>query len=128
MHIGIFAAIFSENFGKNIEAGRLIGADHQSATRRVTVIGDRHKRLVAQFFHPYCVVVKNLARRGQLNAFAGTIEQPVAILLLQLADLRADRGLRPEDFFSGTREAALAGNFQESYELIKIHGGSRRRL
>jgi hypothetical protein len=38
-----------------------------------------------------------------------------------LADLRTDRRLRAKYFFAGAREAALAGNLQESNKLIEVH-------
>src|SRR5271165_1178246 len=65
--------------------------------------------------------MEDLAGRSQLYGLARAVEQAIAVLLLELANLRADRRLRAEYFFSGTREAALPGHFQKCDELIKIH-------
>jgi hypothetical protein len=65
--------------------------------------------------------MKNLAGWGQLDGFARAIQQAIAVFLLQLADLRAHRRLRAENFLSGTGKAPLPGDFQKCDELIEIH-------
>ncbi len=123
LHIGKTAAIFGENFGQNIKAGGFVGPDKQRSARRMPVIGDRDQGFVAQLFHAQGIVVEDLAGGSQLHGLARAIEQAVAILLLQLANLGADRRLRTENFFSGAREAALPGDLEECNELIEIHVG-----
>ena len=85
------------------------------------MVGHRHERLVAKCFQALGVLEKNLAGWGQFHRLAGAVEQTVAVLLLELADLCTDRRLRAENLLSGTRETALSSDFQEGNELIKVH-------
>ncbi|MGD0568649.1 MAG: hypothetical protein ABSA78_09615 [Candidatus Sulfotelmatobacter sp.] len=93
-----------------MEARSFIGSNMERAARRVAVVGNGHQRLVAQFFEPQGVVVEDLASGRQLDGFARPVEKAIAVFLLQLANLCADRRLRTKNFLSGTREAALPGN------------------
>ena len=61
--------------------------------RRPTMVGNRHQRFISQILQSLGVFVKNLTRWSQFHRFAGTVQQAVAVLLLQLADLCADGGL-----------------------------------
>ena len=117
----VAAAVFPEHLGQHIQAGRLVGANPQCAPWGTAVVGYCDQRFVTQVLHALRVFEKHLPSRGQFYCLARAIEQTVAILLLQLADLGADCRLRAEYLFSSTREAALPGNFQERDELIEIH-------
>ena len=77
------------------------------------MIGDGRQRLVAEVPQALGVLVEDLAGRRQLYRFARTIEQAVAIFLLQLANLGADRRLRAEDLLPGAGEAAMPGDLEE---------------
>ena len=122
MHIGIAAAILAEDFRQNIKAGSFVGSNHQSAAGRLAVVCHGYERFIAQLLHAQRVLVKDLSGRGKLDRLSRSIEQAVAVLLLELANLRADCRLRAENFLSRAREAALAGNLQKGDELIEIHG------
>ena len=81
----------------------------------------RDQRFLTQQFQPLGVVIKHLPGRRQFDGLARTVEQPIAILLLQLAYLGADRRLRSENLLSSARKTALFGDFQKRNELIEIH-------
>ncbi len=85
------------------------------------MVGDRHDRFFAQRFKALGIVEQHLPGGRQLYGFAGAVEEAIAILLLQLADLRADRGLRAEHLFTGAGKAALFRHFQKRDELIEVH-------
>ena len=121
LHRRIAPAVFPENLRQNIQAGGLVGAHAQRAAGRAAVVRHRHQRFFAQIFQPLGIFVKNLAGRSQLYRLAGAVEQAVAILLLQLADLRADRRLRAENLLPRTGKTALSGHFQKRNELIEVH-------
>ena len=86
------------------------------------MVGDGGQRFIAKILQPLGIFVENLTGRRQLYGLAGSIKQPVSILLLQLADLRTDRRLRTEYFFPGAGKTALPGDFQECDQLVEVHG------
>src|SRR5215510_16320568 len=45
----------------------------------------------------------------------------MTVLLLELADLRANRRLRTQNLFCRPREVSQLGNFKKGIQLIKIH-------
>src|SRR5436853_353683 len=59
--------------------------------------------------------------RSEPHPLARAIEQLGPVVPLELPDLRADRRLRAEHFFSRTGEVAQLGHFQKRGELTKIH-------
>jgi hypothetical protein len=85
------------------------------------MVGHRHQRFLAQLFQAFGIVVEHLSGRSQLYGLARAVEEAIAILLLQLADLGADRRLRAENLLTRAGKAALFGHFQKRDELIKIH-------
>jgi hypothetical protein len=85
------------------------------------VVGDGHKRLFAQQFEALGVVEEDESGRSQLYGFAGAIEKSIAVFLLELADLGANRGLGAKYLLAGAGKTALLGDFQERDELIEIH-------
>ena len=63
---------------------------------------------------------EQFARLGQPHAAAGAIEQPGAELILQRADLLAERGLRDAESLRGAAEMHLLGNAQEIAQMAKV--------
>ena len=123
LHWRIAAAVFGKNLRQNIQTCGLVGAHPQGAARRTAVVGHRHQRFVAQGLQALGIFEKYLAGRSQFYRLARAVEQAVAVLLLQLADLGAHRRLRAENLLAGTGKTALPGNFQERDELIEVHCG-----
>ena len=85
------------------------------------MVGHGHQRFIAQRLHPFRVFVEDLTGRSQLHRLARAVKQAVAVLLLQLANLRAHRRLRAENLFPRARKTALPSHFQERDELIEVH-------
>jgi len=85
------------------------------------MVGHRHQRFLAQQFQALGIVVEDLFGGGKFYGLALAVEQAIAILLLQLADLGADGRLGTEDFLSSARKTALSRHFQKCDELIEIH-------
>src|SRR5581483_8025426 len=121
LHRGIATAIFSEYFGQNVQAGRLVGADAQGSTWRATVVGDGREGFVPEILQSLSIFVENLACGSKFHRLSGAIQEPVPIFLFQLPDLRADRRLRAEYLFAGAGETPLPGYFQKGDELIEVH-------
>src|SRR5256885_16822074 len=69
---------------------------------------------------PYTTLFRS-PRGGQRDPAAETLEEIGAQFLLQLPDLRADRGLCPVTGLGGLREALQPDDFQKCVELIKVH-------
>jgi len=122
LHAGIKAAIFRENIRKNVKASGFVRAYGDGATRHVALVGDSQQRLVLHLQHAFGVSEKDAAGGRESDVFAGAVKQAIAVFLFELTYLRADRGLRAEDFLPGAREAAKLGDFHEGDELVKIHG------
>src|SRR5579875_299733 len=121
LHGGISPAVFRENIGQHIQAGGLVGAHGERAARRGGLIGNGTKRLIPQREQPVRVFEQRLASHRKPNGFANAIEKLLSVFLFELADLGADSRLRAVEFLSGAREAALLRDFQESYEVVKVH-------
>src|SRR6266851_1871431 len=85
------------------------------------MVGHGGERFVAEILQTLRVFVEDLAGRGEFYGFAGAVEQAVAILLFQLANLCADCRLGTENLFSCAGEAALPCDFQKSNELVEVH-------
>ena len=113
LHRRVTPAVFRKHLRQNVEAGSLVGADAKRAARRAAMVRHRHQRFLAQQFQPLGIVIEHLSGGGQLYGLAGAVEQAIAILLLQLADLGADRRLGAENFLSSAGKAALPGHFQK---------------
>ena len=106
LHAGIQAAVLREDVGKNVEAGGLVGADDDRAARVGAVVGDSEQRFVAQLQQALGVGEQDAAGGSQRDVFAGAVEKAVAVVLLELPDLRADGGLRAKNFLAGARKAS----------------------
>ena len=85
------------------------------------MVRDVHQRLIPQTLQAQSIFVEDLTGGSELDGFARAVEKAVALFLLQLADLRADRRLGTEDFLSRAREAALPCHLEESNKLIEVH-------
>ncbi len=121
MNLGIKAAIFLEGAGQNVKTRGLVGADGEHAAGRGALIGDGADGFVAQGEKASAVFEENFAGGSEADFFAGTVEEARSIFLLEQADLGADGGLREKDLFSGAREVAELGDFEEGGDLIEIH-------
>ena len=84
-------AVFGKDLGQNVQASGFIGANHECATGGLTVVSDGHQRFVPQTLQAQSIFVEDLTGRSELDGFARPIQQAVPVLLLELADLRADR-------------------------------------
>src|SRR5580693_1564395 len=114
-------AVFRKYLRQNIQTGSLIGADPKRAARSAAMVRDRNQRFLAQQLQPFGIVIKHLSRWSQFDRLSGPVEQSIAIFLLQLAYLGANRRLRAENLLSSARKTALFGHFQKRDELIEIH-------
>ena len=117
----IAALKFGKNIGKQIEAGRFVGAEDDRALDDVAAVGDDLNGFVAEAEQFFGVFEKNDAGGSQLDGLGRTVEEPGLVSLLELANLCADRGLRAEDFLTGTREALQFGDEDEGSKLIEVH-------
>lgn len=120
-HAGKLLVVPGQHFRKNVEKGAFIGADGKRARGHACLIGNGMDRPGLQRQHLAGVVQHDLARRSEADGLGGTVKQLLTVLLLQLADLRADGRLGTENLFRGTGKTAQAGDFHESLELVEIH-------
>src|SRR6266849_655858 len=120
-HRRVTAAVLGEYLGQNIQAGSLVRSDTQGSARGAAMVSDSGQGFIAEVFQALRVFEEYLAGWGEFYSFPGAVEQTIAILLLQLPDLRADRGLGTKNLLSGAREAALPRDFQKGNELVEVH-------
>src|SRR5260221_631650 len=85
-----------KNIRQKIQAGCLVGAEHHRTLHHVAAIRNKLHRLIAQPQKILRILAYHFPGRCQLHAFCRAVQQPRVISLLQLPDLRADRGLRAE--------------------------------
>ena len=104
LNAGIQMAVLGENVRQDIEASGFIGADDKRSARTGALIRYGKQRLIAHLQQAFGVSEQHSACGCEGYVFTGTIQQPVAVLLFQLADLGADRGLRAKDLLPGTRK------------------------
>ena len=57
--------------------------------------------------------LQRLARNRKPHGLPDAVKQLLAVLLLELANLRADGRLRPVELLAGARETALLGDFKK---------------
>src|SRR5215469_2886135 len=76
---------------------------------------------LAQLQHLFRIPGKNPSGCSEGNAAPEAFEQLRANLLLKLADLSANRRLRPVTRLCGLGKALQPDDFQKSMELIEIH-------
>ena len=107
--------VLGEDVGQHVQAGGLIGADHQRAARTGALIGHGQQRLVPHLQQALGVGEQHPAGGREGHIFTGTIEQAVSVLLLQLADLGADRGLGAKNFLPGAGKTSQLGHFQKRH-------------
>ena len=107
--------VLGEDVGQYIQAGGLIGSDDQRAARAGALIGHGQQRLVPHLQQAFSISEQHSAGGRESHVFTGTIKQAVSVLLLQLADLGADRGLGAENFLPGPGKTPQLGHFQESH-------------
>ena len=68
------------------------------------------------------IVVELAAMRRDGKGFGGAEEETLLQLLLQLADVGRDGGLRGIELGGGLCERAAVGHGDEGTELLKVHG------
>src|SRR5712691_7385481 len=105
VHQGIAALKFRKNIGEQVETGGFIGAEDHRALNHVTAVSNDLNGFVAQAKQFFGVLEKNFTGRSQLNGLGRAVQEPGFIGLLKLANLRADGGLRTEDFLARTGKA-----------------------
>ena len=108
-------AVLGEDIGQHVQAGGFIGADDQRAARTGALIGHGQQRLVPHLQQALGVGKQHPPGGREGDVFAGTIEQAVSVLLLQLTDLGADRGLGAENLLPGPGKTSQLGHFQKSH-------------
>src|SRR4029077_598181 len=102
MDLRITALKVREHVRKEIEAGGFVGAKYERTLPYVTAVSYDLDGFVAKAQKALGVFEQNFACRSQLDGFGGAIEETSAIGLFELADLRANGGLRAKNFLSGT--------------------------
>jgi hypothetical protein len=71
----------------------------------VAAVGHDLNRFVAETEKALGIFEEDLACGRKLDGFGGTVQETGAIGLLELANLRADSGLRAKNFLPCAREA-----------------------
>lgn len=129
LHLGIAALKLGENIRKQIEAGGFVSAENERALDDITAVGHELNGFVAKAEETLGVLEEDFAGGSELDGLGGAVQQAGAIGLFELANLRADSGLRAKNFLPGSRETLELGNVDESGKLIKVHSQvARRRL
>ena len=113
--------VLGENLRQHVDAGRLIGSDHQFAARVTLQFVDGVLRLAALVQHLRGVIGEDFAGGGQRDAAAEALEKRGVELLLELAYLGADGRLRAVAGLRGFREALQPDDFEECVQLVEVH-------
>ena len=114
-HTGVLALEVGKYLGQDVQAGALVGRDHDFAARHAMHLGQRdqhHAALLEGFFG---VLLKDFAGGGDGDLAAAAIEQLGADFFLQGADLRRDRRLGAETPLRRPREAAEPRDLQKRF-------------
>ncbi len=127
VHQRVAALKFRENVGEQIETGRFIGAEDDGALNHVAAVGNDLNGFVTQAEELFGVLEENFTGGSQLDGFGGTIEEAGFIGLLELANLRADSGLRAENLLARARKTLEFGDKDKSSELVEVHNQNARQ-
>ena len=100
VHQRIAALKFRKNIRKQVEARRFIGAKNDWALNHVAAVRDDLNGFVTQAKQLFRELEKDFAGRSQFHGLGGAVEQPSLVCLLELANLRANSGLRAEDLLA----------------------------
>src|SRR3989442_8489753 len=117
----IAALKFGKDVRQKVEARSLVGAEDDRALHPVTAVRDGLHGLVTQREQALRVFEETFSGRRKMNRLGRAVEEPWAVGLLELANLRADRRLRAENLLAGTRETAELGHLNECRELVEVH-------
>jgi hypothetical protein len=101
----VAALKIGEHVWQKIEAGGFVGAEDERSLDDVTAVGNDLDGLVAETQKALGVFEKDFAGRRELDGLGGSVQKAGTIGLFELANLRADSGLRTENFLPGAREA-----------------------
>ena len=96
-------------------------ADPQPAAEHAAQRGDRVAAALGRGQRRPGVRQQRLSRAGEAHAALVAVEERLAELALQAADLRADRRLRDRHADGRPRELALLGHGDEVRELAEVH-------
>jgi hypothetical protein len=118
---GVLRAKAGDPRGQHVRSGRGAGADHERSAREAVQLRDRLLPGGEGGHHPGGVVLEDASRFGQRDGAAVPDEEPDAQLVLQLAHVLGERGLRQVDALGGPAEAPGVGDGQEDLELADRH-------
>jgi hypothetical protein len=121
LHGGKQVLVLGEHLRQHVDAGGLVGGDHQFAARVALQLVDGVLGLAALVQHLGGVIGEDLAGGGQGDAAAEALEKRGVELLLELPYLRADGRLRAVARLGGFREAFQPDDFEERVQLVEVH-------
>ena len=107
--------------GQQVHAGVLVGGQLQVAALQALEFAEGAGRLAAQSEQAQRIVAQQHAGCGQRTVAGGAVKERFADGFFQLADDLADRRLRAMQAHSRAGEAALLGNGEKGFELMKFH-------
>ena len=120
-HARIFFLELRKDLRQDVQAGGLIGADHQFAAR-----GTGHLRQCAHDISPrlqrlFCILQEQFAAGGQRDPTAGSIKQPSAHIFFKATNLGGNCRLRAKQLFCRAGKTRVSGHFDKCFELVKVH-------
>src|SRR5882724_12016056 len=116
-----------KNIGEQVEAGGFVGAENDGALHDVATVRDHLNGFVAHAKKFLGVFEENFSSGSQLHGLGRAVEEPGLVRLFELADLRADSGLRAKYFLARTGKALEFSDVNESGELIEVHSQIARQ-
>src|SRR5580658_9248637 len=111
-----------KDFGKDVEAGAFVGAHGDGAAGNVLHFGERGEHGLTGVEGFLSIFLKGFAGGGERDFAAGAVEEFGADFVFHAADLGGDGGLGAETLFRCPGERGVAGYFEESLELVEVHG------
>src|SRR5712664_245007 len=127
VHERIAALKFGKNIGEQVEAGRFVGAENDGALYDVAAVRDHLDGFVAHAKKFFGEFERHFTGGSQLHGLGGAVEKPGLVRLFELADLRADSGLRAEYFLARTGKTLEFSHVNESCKLIEVHSQIARQ-
>ena len=124
-HADIDCRIGRHELGKQMRGEVLRGGNGDDPQRTAHTAVKRGKRLARRIQAPEHVSGGNshgLAFRSQIERAAHELDQPMAEHLLELANLRAHRGLRKSQTLARATEAVLGADGEKHLKLAKGDG------
>ena len=121
LNIGELPLELGENLGQNVDAGGLVGRDHQLPARRTLQFADGVLRLAPQAQDLLGVLAEDLPRSSERDAAAEALKERRIEFLLQLPHLGADGRLGAVAGLRRLREALQPNDLKKRVELVEIH-------